>query len=283
MELTKDTTYELKLQLQRIDERMALFAIETAPSSNSSIDLKDEKAVTQKCLRICEDAKAFIESLSNQESSLLQTTSKNTTEEAIQKAFDAQLETRQTLDENRDRFAEIIGRLQQRLETLVSEGDPENNKERLRLQEDINISKQCLEVCKVATEVSQQKIHIIGEAIADDNSDQVVVTTVADLFDVKKAVSTRHSAQVVGSLTPENFRDLTEKRYNSRFGALVTDSSPAEAGATRSPYVPEIPRGADRSTPPTTRNEHFQGQRSSRTKPFPNEVRKRFTKDDVDE
>jgi hypothetical protein len=284
MELTKDTQYNLEMRLQRIDEQMARFTTGTARSSDISIDLEDERAVTQKCLRICEDAKAFIESLTNQESSLLQEAPKNAAGELIRKAFDAQLETRQALGGNRDKLAETIGRLQQRLETLLLEGDPDNNKERMQLQEDINISKQCLELCKVAAEVSQQKIHIVREALADDNSDQVVVTTVADLFDVGKAVSTRHSAQVVGSMTPENFRDLTEKRYNSRILASVPDSSPTEAGASRSPSVPETLRRAGKSTPQATSNEDTtQGQRTSRAKPSPNEMRKRFTKDDVDE
>lgn len=282
MELTKNTMYELKMLLQRIDEKTALSGIETAQSSDDSIDLQDERAVTEKCLRVCEDAKAFIESSIKKESSLLQEAPENKSEDVIQKAFEAQLETRQTMDESRDKFAEIIGRLQQRLQTLILDGDPDNSKERLRLQDDIKISKQCLEVCKVATEVSEQKIHIIEEAIADDYSDQLVVTTVADLFNVKKAVSTKHSAQLVGSLTPENFRDLTEKRYDSRYGAVVPDSSQAEAGATRSPPSSETRRRADNITPPTTSNERPQGLRTSGAKPSPNEMKKRSTKDDVD-
>jgi hypothetical protein len=70
---------------------------------------------------------------------------------------------------------------------MASNGDPDDESEMLRLQEEINIQKQCLEVCKQASaQVSSQKIHIIGEVIADDDCDQVVVTTLADLFSVGK-------------------------------------------------------------------------------------------------
>lgn len=51
-----------------------------------------------------------------------------------------------------------------------------NEKERLGLQEDIQTSKQCLEVCKVVSEISRQKIYRIGEVVADGDSDQVLVT-----------------------------------------------------------------------------------------------------------
>jgi hypothetical protein len=43
---------------------------------------------------------------------------------------------------------------------------------RVRLQEDINISKQYLEVFKMASKVFHQKVQIIGEATVTDTSDR---------------------------------------------------------------------------------------------------------------
>lgn len=57
--------------------------------------------------------------------------------------------------------------------------------------------------------------------IANGDSDQVVVNTLSDLFDVKKARSTGNSAQLVDSMTEEAPRHLAEKRYSSRFGAVA--------------------------------------------------------------
>lgn len=281
--MTKDTAYNLEVQLQRIDEKVTLYAIENTTSPDICIDLNDERAVIKQCLRVCEDAKAYIESLTSRASSLLQKAPQNAAEELIRNAFEAQLATRQALDENRDKFVEIIGRFGQRLESLVLEGEPRNDKDRLRFQEDIDISKQCLEVCKVATELSRQKIYNVGEVIVDNDSDQVVVNTLADLFDVKKAVSTNRSAQLVASLTPENFRDVVEKRYDSRFGAAVRGSSSAEHGTTSPLSVPETQKSEAAFTPPTAHNAHSRGPKPSRSKPSQNEIRKRLTKEDFDE
>ncbi|KFZ16806.1 hypothetical protein V501_02064 [Pseudogymnoascus sp. VKM F-4519 (FW-2642)] len=222
-EMIQDTVYNLEFHLERINEKMERFAPSNTNTLATSINLDDERAVTEQCLLICEDAKACIESLAHRESILLQEAPQNTIEDDM-RDFKAKLLTRQTLDGTRDSLAETIGRLRERLESLLKE-DPNNSDDRIRLQNEINISKQCLDVCKVASEVSHQKIYRIGEVIADGESDQVVVTTLADLFDVKKAVSKGNSAQLIGSMTAESLRDLTDKRYSSRFGAVkATDS-----------------------------------------------------------
>lgn len=41
----------------------------------------------------------------------------------------------------------------------------------------------------MASEISRQKVYRIGEVIGEGDSDQVVVTTLADLFDIGKALS----------------------------------------------------------------------------------------------
>ncbi|EFQ99369.1 hypothetical protein MGYG_02380 [Nannizzia gypsea CBS 118893] len=272
-EVIQDTVYNLKVHLQRIDEKMGQFTIENTSASNINIDLKDERAVTKQCLRICEDARTYMESVRNREFPVHQ--EKHATEDDMRDCFEAELLTRQTLDESRDSFAEIIGHLRGRLQSLILNGDARNEDERLRLQEDINISKQCLDVCKVASEVSHKKIYKIGEAIADGDSDQVVVTTLADLFDVKKAISKGNSTQLVGSMTEEALRHLAEKRYNSRFGAPANAYNSAETSSTSSPLFSESQKGRH-TLPPQTGN----FQQSSRSKlgsdiPSCNEVRKR--------
>src|SRR5688572_894081 len=69
-EMIMDTAYNLEIHLQRIDEKLALFTTENPGASDTSVDLKDERAVTKQCLRICEDAKSYIESLIDREPSL---------------------------------------------------------------------------------------------------------------------------------------------------------------------------------------------------------------------
>ncbi|KAE8373861.1 hypothetical protein BDV26DRAFT_271021 [Aspergillus bertholletiae] len=276
-EMVQDTAYNLEVYLHRIDEKLTQLSLDTTDTSAINLDLKDERQVTQQCLRICQDAQSYIESLTNRESPLLQEASGSTGKDDTQKLFEAQLLTRQALEENRDRFAEIIGHLGSRLETLVLDRNRGNNDDRLRLQEDINISMQCLEVCKVAGEVSRQKIYRVGEAVADGDSDQVVVTTLADLFDVKKVLSTGNSAQLVGSMTEEALLNLTDKRYGSRFGALAGEPHHAVVTTTRSPSTFE-PRKSKHSFPHQAYNdERLSRVETRRSGPSPNEVRKRAT------
>lgn len=274
--MIQDTAYNLEVHLQRIDEKMARFTIEETKTPDIDIDLKDEREVTQQCLRICEDAKSYIESLTNRESSVLPNTPKNATAEDDDTGtcFEAQLLTRQALEENQNGFAETIHLLQKRLQSLILNKD-RNNEERLGLQEDIHISKQCLEVCKMASEVSHQKIYRIGEVVAEDDSDQVVVTTLADLFDIKKAMSKGNAAQLVGSMTEGALRHLADKRYNNRFGVPVSNSYPVEAGISSSPSVSETQRSRSAFPPQTGDYEQSPGPKTRRTRAFPNEMRKR--------
>ncbi|KAL4766769.1 hypothetical protein BDW60DRAFT_212622 [Aspergillus nidulans var. acristatus] len=71
-EMAKDTSYGLQEHLQRIDEKLAQLAIKNSDNLDGNIDLDAERAATQQCLRICEDTRAYIKSLANQESSLSQ-------------------------------------------------------------------------------------------------------------------------------------------------------------------------------------------------------------------
>lgn len=274
-EIIQDTAYNLEVHLQRIDEKMERFNIDSTSTSDSTIGLSDEREVTKQCLRVCEDAKHYIESLESREFSLLQERPKQEAKDSEQNCFEAQLLTRQALNENRDNFSAIISQLRDRLESLVLKNDPSDEKERARLQDDINTSKQCLEVCKAAREVSCQKIYRIGEVIADGDSDQVVVTTLADLFDIKKAVSKGNSAQLVGSMTEEALRHLTEMRYSSRFGSLTRESAPAEVFTAGLPSINESKTARPTYASQTSHSEQPSELKGGYGRPSSNERRKR--------
>lgn len=266
-EMIKDTVYDLNVHLQRIDEKLEGYPNTSISAPDPNLD--DEKEVTQMCLRICEDAKQFLESL-NTKSTVLQD-GKDATRNDEQHNFEAQLLTRQALDKNRDNFASIIGRLQDRLQDLIFNHNPNDDNERRRLLEDINASKQCLEVCKVASEASSQKIYRVGEVVAEGDSDQVVANTLADLFDVKKAISKDHSAQLIGSMSGQDLRFLAEKRYGSRFGALPLESNSATCVTSTVNTDGEV-KPASLKTDPAL---HIQSS-PRHEKPTPNEIRKRI-------
>ena len=223
-EMVKDTMYQLSLQLQRINDKMENWPRTGGADSSTTkpaLDLDDERQVTEQCLRICEDAKLHLESLARRDSPLLDQPALGSSA-ILQERFEAQLLTRQALNDNQARLIKIITHLRERLETVLTDGD---SNERLRLKEDIQTSRQCLEVCKLASsEVTSQKIHIIGEVVADGDSDHVVVTTLADLFNVGKTTSKNRSALLVGSMSDDTLVQLSHDRYNSRFGAMSSSS-----------------------------------------------------------
>lgn len=58
----------------------------------------------------------------------------------------------------------------------------------------------------------------------------MIVTTLADMFEVGRTISTNRSAMLVGSMSDEALMRLSHDRYNSRFGtADVNDpTTPGE-------------------------------------------------------
>ena len=131
----------------------------------------------------------------------------------------------------------------------------------------------------MASEVSTQKIYRVGEVIADGDSDQVVVTTLADLFDVKKALPKDNSAQLVGSMTEEALRHLAEKRYSSRFGALTRKIDADNAVSTKLHPAIEVRQSKLSFASPNGHDEQSSGPRTRQT-PLSNEVRKRSMRDE---
>ncbi|KXJ88720.1 hypothetical protein Micbo1qcDRAFT_189799 [Microdochium bolleyi] len=279
-ELVQDTIYNLDMQLQRIHEKIELLWIGPSPDPEATVDLNDEKAVTEQCLKICQQAKTVLARFQEEQPTLRQAAAEQPSPtdpdgSRFQDQFQAQILTKKAMTQSQLTLAETISRLQQRLVVLLDAGSLDREKERLRLQEDIDMSRQCLEVCNLASDISSQKIHIIGEVIADDDSDQVVVTTLADLFDVKKVMAKNNSAQLVGSMADATLQKLSTDRYNSRFGAVPSGTllpNPGVVAHTESPAKPSVSRDpytSGRHTAPPAPEAGTEGR------PSANEIRKR--------
>ncbi|KAH8657224.1 hypothetical protein BGZ60DRAFT_383964 [Tricladium varicosporioides] len=279
-EMIESTVYNLELRLQRIDEKItSVVADHLSILEDSGIDLQDEKAVTKQCLRICERASSYIKSLQDGQPTLQRGVPQEGAGYAVNQ-FKAQLLTRQLLDENQDKLSETIGRIRERLDSITANGGPDSERETLRLQEEINFSKQCLEVCKQASNhMSNQKIHIFGDFTADQDSDQFVVTTLADLFNIGNVKATNRSGQLVGSFqTDDLVRDISKERYRSRFGAVGGPLEIAQLdAAAASPSTFET-RKAEKS-PLNLNQAKEDGKLASPEitydRPSPNEVRRR--------
>ena len=278
-EMIKDTVYNLEMHLQRMDEKITSGAV-NRPNllEDSSIDLQDEKAVTEQCLRICERASSYIKSLQDEQPALQRETPQQSAAYVLQQ-FEAQLLTQNSLNELRDNLLETIGRVRERLDSINTNRGPDGERETSRLQDEINYSKQCLEVLKQASnQVSGQKIHIIGEVVANADSDQVVVTSLADLFHVGKVKSTDRSAQLVGSMPADVLREVSKDRYGSRFGALGSSLDKVHLDTSAASPSPFETRKADRSHMKSNQakeDETFASPETTYDKPSPNARRRR--------
>lgn len=277
-EMVQDTAYNLEVHLQRIDEKITQLKPEPTKPPETSIDLADEREVTEQCLRVCEDAQAYLQAVSDRTSPLLH----DPTKIAVQAhSYEAQLRTNHALENSRDSFAQTIGHLSKRLESLVMDTNTSSSDERLRLQSDVEISKQCLDLCNMAAEASRQKVYRIGEVIADGDSDQVVVTTLADLFDIGKALSRDKSAQLVGSMTTESLRHLTEQRYSSRFGVVVDEPKPARSSDVK-PSSDKSGMITESHPPHIGKHDQASVPESRQSRPSSNEMRKRRPETTID-
>lgn len=265
--MIKDTSYNLQIHLQRIDEKLVRISVDNSASSDTSVDLQDEKAVTRQCLQICNKARSYIESIQNKQPVLLQNRAP-TTLGIVQTEFEAQILTSKTLNDNRYKILKTIRRLQKRLGSIISEKPSDRTHGKSRLQEDLDISRQYLEIYdQAAKQVSHQKIHTVREVVTDDNTNQIIVTTLADLFDVKKVWAKNRSAQLVGSITDDTLQKMSTDRYKSRFSIHYNASSSLAAF--------EITDNHPRPRNHPNNNREPAGLKKGKGRPFPNKIRKR--------
>ncbi len=161
--MIQDTVHQLRIHAQRIDEQLARMTSGSTSDLDTSIDLQDEQAVTRQCIRICQDAKSYLESLQRKQSPVLQAQATQNSD-PTRPQFEAQRLTSQTMNEQQDKFLETLVHLQNRLNTLLSNDNPNNDHERAVLKEDIAITNQCLEVCRhVSQEIRYQKYTALGK------------------------------------------------------------------------------------------------------------------------
>ena len=170
--MIKDTAYNLEVHLQRIDEKLVYMTTDGAADSVAIADLQDEREVTKHCLLVCNDVRARVESLQIDQRPSLQGAPYTGTVVSVKDHSEAQFIAYKMLKKRQKKLADTMSRLQQRLSFITSADTPRRDHEISQLEEDINISRQCSEICnKASDQASDQKINLIGERIADDDTD----------------------------------------------------------------------------------------------------------------
>lgn len=215
-EMIRETTADLEGHLQSIDDKLAAIADHprSEPDPNAELSVKrmeEERQSAQQCILICESARSHIQTLQMQNN--MQPPDAELNQDRRQTAI--------ALSEARDRMVHMITDLQKRLVDLsaksltteVSLRSNEFEQDRVRLLKEIDTAKQCLEVCNMAADqASRQRVHVFGDISAEDNSQQIIVSTVGDLLNAKNIKVGNFSSQLLGSMTDASLQQLSMDR-----------------------------------------------------------------------
>ncbi|KAM0253098.1 hypothetical protein ACHAQJ_007420 [Trichoderma viride] len=236
-EMIRETTADLEAHLQNIDDKLSAIAShprsEPDPTADLSVKrMEEERQSAQQCLLICESARSHLQNLQQQ----FQPMDAQPDQSRIQTAV--------ALSEARDRMVHMITDLQKRLVALseqslsteVSLRSNEIEQDRLRLLKEIDTAKQCLEVCNLAADqASRQRVHVFGDISAEDNSQQVIVSTVGDLLNAKSVRVGNWSTQWLGSMTDASLQQLSIDRA-AQYSPGPKENDPSFGGKYGSGY-----------------------------------------------
>lgn len=233
-EMIRDTTVDLQAHLKDIDDKLASLTSQPQhdpdPAADESIRrMEEEKESTRQCILICESARSHLQGLQDGFRPLGAQPDGSRAKTAV------------ALSDARDRMVFMIADLQTRLVALseqslstkvVQPQQQQLEEDRLRLLKEIDTARQCLEVCNLAADqASRQRVHVFGDVSADDNSHQVIVSTVGDLLNVKSVRVDHYSTQWLGSMTDASLQQLSTDRATSYSPSPVkSEDDPAFRG-----------------------------------------------------
>ncbi|OTA03235.1 hypothetical protein A9Z42_0036780 [Trichoderma parareesei] len=224
----QEATTDLKAHLKVIDQKLAITAQASRQGPDSAANevierLRRERQSAQQCLRICEDATSFLHTLPNS-----------------QPEQDSPTETATTITDARDKVAHMLAELQKQLlalteRSLAINDTPDQPKQqqqqqyleegRLRLLQQIEMAEQCLEACNLAVaQASRQRVHVLDNVVAEDNSHQVIVFPPGDILHVKNIRAGKSSTQWLGCISDGSLQQLSADRAAS-FTSLPSSPS----------------------------------------------------------
>ena len=213
--------------LHEIDERTKDLQIpeKSGPSKQTSLlnDMKEEKQSLQQCLDICSKVSSFIKDIEN---SLQQNTSADSKEDlklhrTTLGAY-SQTKTRGILTEFQGRIANNASELKNRLRELddkisiLTQDKSDNQGENMRYIRDAWDERaslvQCLGICADASKMANAaRTNELEDIVSDNNSRQIIVSTIGDLVSARHIVTGSGSLQCIGQMSDETIQHLSWK------------------------------------------------------------------------
>lgn len=224
--------------LTEIDERTKDLQISEKHGPSKQIillnEMKEEKESLQQCLEICSKVSSFI---TDAENSLRQAGSAGgegdlglhgTTLHAYSRT-----KTKGILTDFQSRIANNASELKNRLRELddkisiLAQDKSDDQGENIKYIQDARDERaslvQCLGICADASKIADAaRTNELEDIVSDDNSRQIIVSTIGDLISARHIVTGSGSLQCIGQMSDETIQYLSSK--GNQFGSENADS-----------------------------------------------------------
>ncbi|KAK2002197.1 hypothetical protein LX36DRAFT_627456 [Colletotrichum falcatum] len=215
-DMIQKTAGELEDHLEDVNaklEHLISHQQESLQALSSNIErIQNEKDSTEVCLEICAQVQARIDEMQFRPVSA----GASSNEISCRNLTRAMVMTMSTLSQCRDMIADNVSQLRRQKEEVSRRqfaSDTTSSPEPLeaeirRLQEEADSTKTCLTICNDASEHAAKRVHVLQDMSTGHDGQQVFVSTLGDLFNVKGATTGDRGIQFVGSVGEDSLQEF---------------------------------------------------------------------------
>lgn len=218
-EMIHSTTQNLEDHLEDINNKLSRLTSNDTPSIQAvttNIDqIQNERDSTEVCLQICAKVQAHIDTMrlqpipgsppfqevSCQDLGHATVITLSTLDQCKQIISDNMSELHRHQDENKRRLARRASEISLPTETNIQS-----------LKQELNSTKECLAICSAASHRAVKRIHVLEDMSTGHDGQQLFVSTLEDLFNVKGASTGDRGIQFVGSVSEKALRDFFQSQ-----------------------------------------------------------------------
>ncbi|KAK8096329.1 uncharacterized protein PG998_014197 [Apiospora kogelbergensis] len=225
-DMIQSTTQDLEDHLEDISDRLKYLDV-ASPSSNEATDLdlqriQNEINSTEQCLQICANVLVHINSMHLQPFPQLVQGNTQFSAEQFPRSYAITLNTLQGCSEMLNDTVSKLHEHQKTTQDLPSRDEfyrlsTTSADEIQRLRGELDSTRKRLAVCQEASDrASTDRIHMVEDITMGHDGQQLFVSTLGDLFNVKRATAGDRAIQFVGSISDESLKYLLEAQKQPR-------------------------------------------------------------------
>ncbi|KAI3531838.1 hypothetical protein CSPX01_13909 [Colletotrichum filicis] len=212
-DMIHSTTQDLEDHLDDINEKLSRLASSNVPSSQAVITdidrIQNERDSTEACLQICAKVQAHIDTMrlqpipgsppsqgmSCRDLGHATVITLSTLDHCKQIIADNVSELHRHQDENKRRLARGTSEISLPTETYFQS-----------LKKELDSTKECLAIYNAASQRAVKGVHILEDMSTGHDRQQLFISTLGDLFNVKGASTGDRGIQFIGSVSEEALR-----------------------------------------------------------------------------